>query len=563
MAKRIGELLVEARVLAPERLAEAVAEQEKTGERLGSILIRRGFVAVEDLEAVLSRQHSVATISLEKYAVAPNVVKLVPQKFMRKNHVVPLEVHERVLTVAMANPHDYRLVDELRFMTGMRVAPVVSSVHSITAKIRELFPSSAGLEEALEVKSQKDLEIITAEAASKETNLEEAVESASEAPVVRMVDAIVLAAVSNGATHVHLTPREDGIDVRLRVNGMLQPLVSPPKEIAQNVVNRIKVLAGIDILQHRVPSGGFFRVRSENQFYDIDVSTFPMTHREQVVLAFQQPFSKEKLRLENLGMVPAMLERYRGILQLSRGLVIVVGPHGSGKTSTLYATLNELKSPGRATVTYENPIKNRLSGINQAEPNERAGVSYVDGVRALLRQDLDHLMIGDATTPEALTAAMDAALGRTLVFTRVIFHHTVGVVPMLVEQGVPLFSMYSALKAVLGQRLVRRLCTSCRELFEPPEPIKAELRQATGLPDPKLHRAVGCAKCDLTGYRGRVGVFELFVPDDPIRDLIVSGAPAERLQDAAWGAGLRSFLEDGLTKAAEGVTTYAEVRGIQ
>lgn len=565
MRKKLGQLLIEFKIITSEQLAEAMADQRRTGERLGSILIKKGYVTEEDLEYLLSRQLAVPAINLAKYQVPRELVNLVSERFMKKNYVVPVERDEKTLTVAMANPQDYRVIDELRFMTGLRVAPVVSSVYGIKQKLRELFPKSEKWEDALDLKAQRELEIITPQEFQRtaEENLEDALESASEAPIVKIVNSVLLAALDKKATHVHIVPEESAVQVKLRVNSHLETLVTPPKEYAQNIVNRLKILSGMDILQRRLPQEGYFRVRSEDQFYDVDVATFPVRNGEQVVLTFQQPFSKEELRLENLGMTPEMLETYRRVISAERGLVLVVGPPDSGKTSTIYASLNALKSPHRVTFTYENPIKNRLADINQAEPNERAGLTFAQGLKALVKQDLDYLMVGEVPSTEVLSTVVEAALGRTLVFARMVFNNTLGVVPHVLEQGVAPFMLYSALAAVLGQRLVRRLCPECLESFDPPEPVKEELRRATGRENPHLYRAVGCRACGGTGYRGRIGVFELLVPDDEMRQLILGGASAQELAAAARANGFRTLIEDGLAKAVDGMTTYEEVRSIK
>ncbi|GEM_PF-1588443 len=565
MRKKLGQLLIEFRIITSEQLAEAVADQRRTGERLGSILIKKGYVTEEDLEYLLSRQLAVPAINLAKYQIPRELVSLVSERFMKKNYVVPVERDDKTLTVAMANPQDYRVIDELRFMTGLRIAPVVSSMYGIKQKLRQLFPKSEKWEDALDLKAQRELEIITPqeEQQSREENLEDALESASEAPIVKIVNSILLAALDKKATHVHIVPEETAVLVKLRVNNHLETLVTPPREYAQNLVNRLKILSGMDILQRRLPQEGYFRVRSEDQFFDVDVATFPVRNGEQVVLTFQQPFSKEELRLENLGMTPEMLEAYRRVIAAERGLVLVVGPPDSGKTSTIYASLNALKSPNRVTFTYENPIKNRLADINQAEPNERAGLSFAQGLRALVKQDIDYLMVGEVPSTEVFSTVVEAALGRTLVFARMVFNNTLGVIPHVLEQGVAPFMLYSALSAVMGQRLVRRLCPECLESFEPPSPVREELRQATGRDNPRLYRAVGCRACGGTGYRGRIGVFELLVPDDPMRQLILANAPAEEIAQAARDKGFRTLIEDGLTKAVDGMTTYEEVRGIK
>jgi len=472
-------------------------------------------------------------------------------------------LHDKTLTLAMANPHDYRVIDELRFMTGHRIAPVVSSVYGIKKKIRDLFPASGKWEEALDLKTQRELEIITPQFQMREENLEEVLESASDAPIVKIVNSVILAALDRKATHVHVVPREDAVEIKLRVNGVLDTLVTPPKEYTQNLVNRLKILGGMDILQRRVPLAGYFRARSEDQFYDIDVGTFPVLNGEQVVLTFQQPFSKEELRLENLGMTSEMLEAYRSVLKAQRGLILFIGPPDSGKTSTIYATLNELKSPEKSTFTYENPIKNRLTDINQAEPNERAGLSYVQGLKSLVKQDIDYLMVGEVTGSEVLETAVETALGKTLVLARMVFNNTVGTIPRVLEQGIPPFMLYSALTGIVGQRLVRRLCADCLESFGPPEPVKEELRALTGKENPHLYRAIGCRRCRMTGYRGRIGVFELLIPDDQVRNLVLSRAPQGEIEKALYSNGFRTLVQDGLTKAVEGMTTYEEVRAIK
>ena len=252
-----------------------------------------------------------------------------------------------------------------------------------------------------------------------------------------------------------------------------------------------------------------------------------------------------------------------GVIGSQRGLILLAGPPDSGKSSTIYATLNEVKNASRATFTYENPIKNRLSDINQAEPNERAGLTYVQGLRALVKQDIDYLMVGELTSREVLETVVETALGKTLVMARMVFNNTLGTVSRILEQGIPPFMLYSALSAIVGQRLVRRLCTECLESFDPPEVVKTELTAATGKTNPRLYRAVGCRKCAMTGYQGRIGIFELLVPDDNFRNLILSGASAEQINAAVAEIGFLGLIQDGLTKAVEGMTTYEEVRGIK
>jgi type IV pilus assembly protein PilB len=566
VAKRIGELMLEHQLIDQASLDEAVAEQKRSGEHLGDILIKQGHVTVEDFEYLLSRQLTTPTINLEKYKIGPEVAALIPEEFMRKNFVIPVSADEHSITVAMANPQDFRITDDLRFITGLRVASVVSSMYGIKRKLHELFPTSDKWEEAIEENEvERSLEIFSGKQTmdSREENLEEAIQSASGAPTVKFVNSVLLAALDKRATHVHFSPSSEGVEVRLRISNKLLTIAKRPREHAQNLVNRLKILGGMDIIKRRTPQEGYFRVRSEDTFYDIDVATFPVKEGEQVVLTFQQPFSKEALKLENLGMSPDVLDQYKKIISAERGIILFVGPPDSGKTSSIYATLNKLKNPERATVTYENPIKNKLLDITQAAPNERAGMSYSGGLKALLKQNIDYLMIGEMTSEYVIVTAIEASLGKTFVFARMTYTHTAGTIPRILDQGVPPFMLYSSLTAIIGQRLVRRLCSSCMEAFEPPETIAEELKAATGKAKPRLYRATGCAKCSMTGYKGRIGIFEFLLPDAEIRDLILKRASQLEIEDHLNKTGHRTLIQDGLMKAVEGLTTYEEVKTIK
>ncbi|MBI5142945.1 MAG: Flp pilus assembly complex ATPase component TadA [Nitrospirae bacterium] len=560
--QKIGELLIDLNIISREDLDRAIQEQKRTGQRLGAVLLKLNLLSEEDLEYLLSRQLNVPAINLEHFAITGELLNIIPEKIIRKHLVLPVQLEGKTLTVAMANPKDLILLDDLAYVTGYKIAPVVTGISALQNKISEIFEKpSAGWEKTLETDSTADLEIIKVEKDVKEEDLEKVFQSAEEAPVIKLVNAVILASLEQGATHVHVEPREDGFEIYLRIDGKLKLLVKPPPVLRQNFINRMKILSSIDILKRFVPGEGYFRAKSKNMYFDIDVATIPSLHGERMVMTFQQPFSKERLRLDNLGFAPDTLERFKALIGQQRGFLLVTGPPDSGKSSTLYAALNHIKSPDKAIFTYERTVKNRLAGINQGQPNEKAGYTYEMGLQSLIKQDMDVLMVGELMTRDAIMSTLNASLSnsKTLVMGRILSNDTIASILLMVDMDVPPFMLYSALTAMLGQRLVRRLCQKCIEDFDPPVEIAAEIRKLTGTARPRLFRSRGCPACGLTGYKDRIGLFELIEPNDELRDAILTRAEPAVLKRVAESIEYRSFREDGLIKAAEGLTSYDEV----
>ncbi len=557
--KKIGELLLDLNILTLEELEKALEEQKRTGERLGTVLLKMKLLSEEDLDYLLSRQLNVPSINLENYNPSPDLLSLIPEKIIKKYKVLPIQLDGNTLTVATANPKDLILLDDLAYVTGYKIAPVVTAISSLERKIQELFEKPVTWEEALKVEQAEEIEFIKGDQGIKEEDLEEALQSAEEAPVIKLVNAIVLAAIDEEATHIHFEPREDQYEIFIRVDGKLKQLVKPPANLQQNIINRIKILSSIDILKRFVPSEGYFRAKARGKYYDIDVATMPSLHGERMVLTFQQPFAKEELKLDKLGFSPQMLHNYKRLITANRGFIMVTGPSDSGKSSTIYASLNYLKSPEKSIFTYERTIKNKLPGITQGEPNEKAGYSYEKGLQALLKQDVDVLMVGEMLTRDAILPVLHAALSKTLVFGRFLSNDTLGAITMMLEMDVPPFMLYSSLIAILGQRLVRRLCQNCIEEYDPPDEIAEEIARLTGNRSPKLFRSKGCPACSLTGYSHRIGLFEFIVPNKELRDAILARASLNDLKEIAKSIKYTTFREDGLIKASEGLTSYEEV----
>ena len=421
---KIGELLLELNIVTQAELDEALEEQKRTGERLGATLLKMDFISEEDLEQLLSRQLDVPSINLENYSPTPELVNIIPEKVIRKYLVLPISVEGKTLTVATASPRDLSVLDDLAYITGHNIIPVVASIRSLNNKIGELFEKPVDWEDALKIQKGSDLEIIKADQSAIDQDLEKAFQQAEDTVVVKLVNAIILAAIDKEATHIHIEPKEDSFEIYLRISGKLRLLVKPPKNLLQNVVNRLKILSSMDILNRLIPCEGYFRARSMRQFYDIDVATIPSLHGERTVLTFQQPFSKEELKLEKLGFTPEMLGSFKELLLHQRGFILVTGQTDSGKSSTIYAALNHIKNPDKSIFTFERTIKNKLLGISQGQPNEKAGYSYEKGLHFLLRQDIDVLMVGEMMTRDAIVSTLLASLSKTLILGRFLSNDT-------------------------------------------------------------------------------------------------------------------------------------------
>lgn len=557
--QKIGELLVDLNILTQEDLDRALQEQKHTGERLGATLLKMELLSEEDLDYLLGRQLDIPSINLENYKPSPDLLATIPEKVIKKYQVLPISVDGKSLTVATASPRDLVLMDDLSYITDLKIAPVVTSITALERKIEELFQKPVSWEESLKVNETEDFEIIKGDKGIVEEDLEDALESAEEAPVIKLVNAVILAAIEQEATHIHIEPREDSYEIYLRIDGKLKLLVNPPANLQHNVINRLKILSSIDILKRFLPAEGFFRAKSKGRYYDIDAATIPSLHGERMVLTFQQPFSKEELQLEKLGFTPETLDSFKELLSSPRGFILVTGPSDSGKSSTIYAALNHLKSPEKSIFTFERTIKNKLSGINQGQPNEKFGYSYEKGLQSLLRQDMDVLMAGEMMTREAVVSALHASLSKTLVLGRFLCNDTIGAISLIMDMDVPPFMFFSSLTAILGQRLIRRLCQECIEDYDPPAELAEEIQVLTGTQRPRLFRSRGCPACGLTGYNHRIALFELLVPSKELREAILAKVQPNELKEVAGKQQYHTFRQDGLIKAAEGLTSYEEV----
>ena len=549
----LGDFLVEQGLITEDQLKKALKHQKKAGKLLGRSLIELGFIGEEELIKALSEQLGVQYVSLRNYQVDPKVINLVPEELARTYQVLPLFAIENDLTVAMANPLDVLAIDALSRATGMKILPVVCSEDEIREAIDHYYGSSTLAEAIQSLDDEEGLggnghdEQITEQALRRE---------AEEGPIVKLVNSILEQAVYEGASDIHIEPLENRVRVRYRVDGLLHQVHNAPKNVQLALVSRLKILANLNIAERRLPQDGRFRMIMQGRRVDFRVSTLPSTHGEKVVLRILD--RKENVTLEQLGLEPDELDKIRGLLSKAHGIVLVTGPTGSGKTTTLYSALQELDREALNIVTLEDPVEYELEGITQSQVNPKIGLTFASGLRSILRQDPDVVMVGEIRDRETAEIAIHAALTGHLVLSTLHTNDSAGAMTRLVDMGIEPYLISSSVVGVVAQRLVRKICSNCAEQFKPSKALITRL----GLPqnaDYTFTRGKGCNACKQTGYKGRVGIYEILVTSDKIRDLVLQNAPATAIAAAAKENGMRTLREAGLRKVMQGLTTVEEV----
>jgi type IV pilus assembly protein PilB len=552
----LGKLLVQKRRLTEKQLEQALTEQAKTtGERLGEILLRLGFVTEDDLVEVLGEQYSLPVVRLNRFLVDHSILDAFPQRFLEKNLVCPMFRVEDTTTVAVADPTNIFVLDEIRRLVGGKVQSVLATANSIreALRLKANLADAFGIGDIVENVHEDDVELV-----EEKTGVPEGLEETSGlSPIVRLVNFVIARAVSDGASDVHIEVDDEALRVRNRVDGVLHEVISPPRQLHAALVSRIKVMANLDISERRLPQDGRIRVVLDRRPIDLRVSTLPCQHGEKVVVRI---LDKEAmlLDLEAIGIGRELLERYDREIRRPNGMILVTGPTGSGKSTTLYSSLLRIQSKTLNICTVENPIEFGIKGVNQVQTNEKIGMTFATALRSLLRQDPDVIMVGEIRDRETATMAVQASLTGHLVFSTLHTNDAPSAVTRLVNMEIEPYLIGASLNAVLAQRLVRRLCTECREPAKS-SPAQAERLKSMGFDVEKLMSGRGCVKCRQTGYSGRIGVYELLCLDDELRDLVVSQAPLQRLRKAALERGMRTLLDDGIAKAKEGITAAEEV----
>lgn len=560
--KRIGDILIEEGHITQQQLEQALSEGRATGAPLGAVLIKLGYVTDQTLGKALASLHGLKYIDTTNLELDEEVMKLIPQDFIRRHMVVPLSLnreHKR-LEVIMARPDNLQVLDEIALLTGLRPIPRVSTHKELTNLLDKYYANRASSDEVL---------ARMAEEMTKEDSLYgdggitadlEAEMAADDAPVVQLVNSILIEAIEADASDVHIEPQKERLLVRFRIHGILREVKSIPKNMSAAVVSRIKVSSGMDIAERRRPQDGRMKLKVGSAEIDMRVNTLAVQFGEKIVIRLLKPTATSG-GLEKLGLPEEEIRRLTKMIKAPNGIILVTGPTGSGKTTTLYSCLREINKPEVNITTIEDPVEYPLAGINQTQVSHKAGLTFALCLRAILRQDPDVVMVGEIRDEETLESAIHAALTGHLVFSTIHTNSAAKTVTRLLEMGAPAYMVSSAVIGILAQRLVRRTCGKCKVSYEA-TPEELELLgmkdESAGQPV-TLYKGEGCDRCDGTGYEGRVGLYEIMPVNRPIQEQIDNGASTYQIQDEAIKHGMLTLAMDGKRKALAGLTTVEEV----
>ena len=547
----IGTLLLDRGLISDEQLAEAISEQQRTGERLDHALVRLGFVGPQDVLEAIGQQFGLPIVDLATLEVDDEVLRLLPSKLVFKQRCVPVRRTDAALQIATSDPFELSAFDELKLLTGIPIELVLAEEREISKFIRRHYGVAGDTLDALAAEGGPDAAI-----ADEATSAE--VDEAQEASVIRLVNDLLLEAIKERATDIHIEPYEETLEIRYRIDGVLADAGVPPtvNRFRNAIVSRLKIMANLNIAEKRKPQDGRITLRSKGREYDLRVSVIPMLSGEGVVLRILDK-SAVLMGLEQLGMPGSVEEGWNALIARPHGILLVTGPTGSGKSTTLYASLRRIVSGAVKAITVEDPVEYHVPGVNQIQVNHQVGLDFAAGLRSILRHDPDIVMIGEIRDRETAEAAVQASLTGHLVFSTLHTNDAPGAMTRLLDMGVEPYLVASSVEGVLAQRLVRRVCPHCSTA----RPLEGR-RLPPDFPPPEGGRLVegqGCRECRQTGYRGRLGVYELLTLSEPLRDLVMNRSGSGRLAEAAAVEGtLRPLREDAFAKAASGVTTLAE-----
>jgi type IV pilus assembly protein PilB len=575
--KKLGECLIQAGLITEDDLRRGLAEHKRTRERLGVVLVRMNLATEKQIAKALAYQLGFSYVSLADAPPDPTAVPLIPKEVALKCACIAIQVEKQLLTVAMADPLLFSLVQDLEFQTGRRIKQVVATRAEIIEAIEISYPDKAlariaDLETSLQAKPRPAGATADAESQAARHSLIKkpedevfepavALQQRSEAaPIIDLVDLLVKSAVRSHASDVHIEPMEKGVLIRHRLDGLLKEVMDLPKWVHEGLIARLKIMAGMDIAEKRLPQDGRLRITSDDGAeVDFRVSTLRTLFGEKIVLRVLD-HRKGVPPLEELGMSPASLEELRQFLRHQHGMILVVGPTGSGKTTTLSSAVGSLQSEKTNIITIEDPIEYQIPGVNQTQVNDKVKLTFAGALRSILRQDPDVILVGEIRDAETARIAMQAAQTGHLVLSTLHTDDAPSTVTRLMDIGVEPYVIASAVVGVVAQRLVRRLCMQCRRQYTPPPEALRALNiseaDAGSLP---FYRAVGCEQCNHTGYHGRIGIHEVMRVGDKVRRLIAQRAPEDAVREAALASGMTSLGEDGLAKVKNGITTADEL----
>ncbi len=560
--RRLGDLLVAEGLISDDQLKQALAEQKGKTEKLGSILARLGFITEEQLIGFLSRQYGIPSITLSNIEVDAETLRLVPAQIARKYEVLPVKRIGGTLTLAMADPTNVFALDDVAFMTNLQILPVVAPQAAIRKAIdRSYEAGQASMSEMLtEITGDAaNVEVVEGEDETQVANVFELKESADEAPVVKLVNMVLVDAIRKGASDLHWEPYEKHFRIRFRVDGVLHEMLSPPKRLEPAIISRLKIMSNLDISERRVPQDGRIKLKFGHREIDFRVSILPTIFGEKAVLRI---LDKEALQLDltKLGFDPWSYEKFNHAIHQPYGMVLITGPTGSGKTTTLYSAIATINSPEHNIMTAEDPVEYNLKGVNQVQVNEGVGRTFAAVLRSFLRQDPDVILVGETRDLETAQISIRAALTGHLVFTTLHTNDCPSTIARLFDMGIQPFLLSSALLLILAQRLGRRICKDCKQPVEgKEEDLVPYGHTPQGLDNVQFYRGKGCPTCNFTGMKGRVAIYEVMPIGETLRDMILKNAATAELREQAQRDGMKTLRQSGLTKVLEGTTTVEEV----
>ncbi|WP_335869180.1 GspE/PulE family protein [Bacillus sp. 2205SS5-2] len=542
--KRLGDLLVEAGLLSMDQLQTALSEKAK-GQRLGDVLLQRGYITEQQLIEVLEFQLGIPHVSLYRYPFDSTLFHMIPKDTAKRNLMIPLKKEGDKLFVAMSDPMDFYSIEDLRLATGFQIETAIATKDDILRSIAKYYDTDEGFEEFAQAQSDSNEDI-------QQENIVN-----QDSPIVRLVNQLLSNAVTQKASDIHLDPQETKVAIRYRVDGVLRTERTLPKHMQSMLTARIKIMANLDITEYRVPQDGRIKANLDFHAVDLRVSTLPTVYGEKIVMRILD-LSSALNDLTHLGFNKVNLKRFLHMIDQPTGIVLITGPTGSGKSSTLYAALNKLNSEEVNIITVEDPVEYQLEGINQIQVNPNVGLTFAKGLRAILRQDPNIVMVGEIRDRETVEVAIRASLTGHLVLSTIHTNDSIGTVTRLLDMGVEPFLVASALSGVIAQRLIRRNCRDCSQ-EQPATKREVEIFAKRGMKIEKIVRGQGCSSCNMTGYKGRMAIHEVLVMNDEMKRIILNGDSFTQLRDVAILNKTIFLIDDGLLKVKQGYTTTEEI----
>lgn len=555
--KKVGEVLLEAGLITPEQLENSLKLQKGKNKRIGKILVELGYVNEDQIAEAISKQLSIPLVDCKKFTVTQELIALVPKEIAEKKSVLPLELRDKTLLLAMADPLDWQTVDDMRFRTGLKISIAVSSETCIVDAIEKVYGSEEKVWDLIkEMPAYEGVEFVkeSIEDSEKGVNIQSIYKLSETPPIVKLVTMVLADAVKTRASDVHIEPAEQYVQVRYRIDGELKNMLKYPRHLQDAVTSRVKIISNLDITNRRLPQDGRSTLRLSEKSIDLRISTLPSVYGETIVIRILDA-KTGLIPLSELGIPEHILKPLIEIISQPQGMLLVTGPTGSGKTTTLYSILRQLQAETENIITVEDPVEYKLHGITQVAVNDAIGLSFSGALRSILRQDPDIIMVGEIRDRETADTAARSALTGHLVLSTVHTNDTVSTVTRLIDIGLEPFLVTPAVTGILSQRLVKKICTNCKVETVPPIEVSA----AKYSPLKTASKGVGCKDCKGTGYRGRIGVYELLRMNTKIKRLIAKRASEDEIRDAAVESGTVTLFEDAWAKVRDGITSVEEV----